>query len=134
MDVIRNRDTKVRIQGHNRNNLKFADDIDIVDEDIQKYTTCLQENMNEVRKAEEAAIASLKINVGKTKAIVTGKENIEEQIELKDIKIENVTEFTYQLRKLVNIWQWLQQGTRKKDRKSNRSPIRDQEHLEKQKH
>ena len=27
MDVIRNRDTKVRIQGHNINNLKFADDI-----------------------------------------------------------------------------------------------------------
>ena len=27
--------------------------------------------------------------------MVTGKENIREQIELEDIKIENVTEFTY---------------------------------------
>src|SRR6218665_1672310 len=27
--------------------------------------------------------------------MVTGKENIKEQIELEDIKIENVTEFTY---------------------------------------
>ena len=49
--------------------------------------------MNEVRKAGEAA--GLKINVGKTKTMVTGKENIKKQIELEDIKIENVTEFTY---------------------------------------
>src|SRR6218665_3012391 len=54
----------------------------------------IQENMNEVRKAGEAA--GPKINVGKTKTMVglTGKENIKEQIELEDIKIENVTELT----------------------------------------
>ena len=89
MDVIRGRDTEVQIQGHNINNLKFADDIDMIEEDRNK----LQENMNEVRKAEEAA--DLTINVGKTKPMVTGKENIKEQIKLKDIKIENGTEFTY---------------------------------------
>ena len=44
-----------------------------------------QENMNEVRRAGEAA--GLKINVGKTKTMVTEKENIQEQIELEDIKI-----------------------------------------------
>src|SRR6218665_949420 len=89
MDVIGDRDTEVQIQGHNLNNLKFADDIDMIEENRKK----LQENMNEVRKAGEAA--GLKINVGKTKAMVTGKENIKEQIELEDIRIENVTEFTY---------------------------------------
>ena len=49
--------------------------------------------VRKVRKAGEAA--GLKINVGETKTMVTGKENIKEQIELEDIKIENVTEFTY---------------------------------------
>jgi len=64
MDVIRDRDTGVRIQGHNLNNLKFADDIDTIQENRNK----LQENMNEVRKAGEAA--GLKINVEKTKTMV----------------------------------------------------------------
>src|SRR6218665_3654495 len=59
---------------------------------IEENRNKLQENMNEVRKAGEAA--GLKINVGKTKTMVTGKENFKEQIELEDIKIENVTEFT----------------------------------------
>ena len=67
MDVIRDRDTEVRIQGHNINNLKFADDTDMIEENRNK----LQENMNEVRKAEEAA--GLKINVGKTKTMITGR-------------------------------------------------------------
>src|SRR6218665_867668 len=89
MDVIRDRDTEVRIQGHNINNLEFADDIDMIEENRNK----LQENMNEIRKGGEAA--GLKTNVGKTNTMVTGKENIKEQIELEDIKIENVTEFTY---------------------------------------
>jgi len=45
------------------------------------------------RKAGEAA--GLKINVGKTKStMVRGKENIEQQIELEDIKIQNA-EFIY---------------------------------------
>ena len=68
MDVIRDRDTEVRIQGHNINNLKFADDMDMIEENKSK----LQENMNEVRKAGETA--GLMIYVGKTKTIVTGKE------------------------------------------------------------
>ena len=72
MDVIRDRDTEVRIQGHNINNLEFADDIDMIEEESNK----LQENMNEVRKAGETA--GLKITVRKTKTMVAGKENIEE--------------------------------------------------------
>src|SRR6218665_95932 len=36
MDVIRDRDTGVRIQGHNINNLKFADDIDMIEEDTNR--------------------------------------------------------------------------------------------------
>ena len=51
IDVIGDRDTEVRIQGHNINNLKFGDDIDMIEENRNK----LQENMNEVRKAGEAA-------------------------------------------------------------------------------
>ena len=54
--------------------------IDMIEEDRNKP----QENMNEVRKAGEAA--GLNIDVGKTKTMVTGKETIEEQIKLEDIK------------------------------------------------
>ena len=49
--------------------------------------------MNEVRTSGEAS--GLKINVGRTNTVVTGKETTEEQIELEGIKLENVTEFTY---------------------------------------
>jgi len=73
----------------NINNLKFADDTDVLEEVRNK----LQENMNEVRKAREAAC--LKINVGKNETMVMGNKNIKEQIVVEDIKIENVTEFTY---------------------------------------
>src|SRR6218665_1047630 len=89
VNVIRDRDTEVWIQGHNTNNLKFADDIDMIEEDRNK----LQETINEVRKAGEAA--GIKTNVGEQKTMVTAKENIEEQIELEDINIEHVTELTY---------------------------------------
>jgi len=42
--------------------------------------------MNEVRKTGEAA--GLKINIEKTKTVITGKENTKDQIELEDINIE----------------------------------------------
>src|SRR6218665_4069625 len=42
MDVIRDRDIGVRIQGHNINNLKFADDIDMIEGNRNK----VQGNMN----------------------------------------------------------------------------------------
>jgi len=42
IDVIRNKDTVVRIQGHNINNLKFADDINMVEEERNQ----LQKNIN----------------------------------------------------------------------------------------
>src|SRR6218665_262488 len=42
MDVIRDRDTEVRIQGNNINNLKFADDIEMIEGNRNK----LQGNMN----------------------------------------------------------------------------------------
>jgi len=107
MDVIRDRDTEVRIQRRNINNLKFADDIDMIEE----YRNKLQENMNEVRKAGEAA--GLKINVGENNnnGSLTGKENIEKQLQLEDIKIVNFSEFTYSMKLIsIGLWQRLQQG------------------------
>ena len=66
MDVIRDKYTGVRVQGHNINNLKFKDDIHMIEEKRNKQ----QENTNEVRKAGEAA--GLKINIRKTKTMVAG--------------------------------------------------------------
>ena len=55
------RSTDTKSLGAYINNLKFADDIDMIKEDRNK----LQENMNELRKAGEAA--GLKIDIGKQK-------------------------------------------------------------------
>jgi len=60
--VIRDRDTRVRI-GHNINNLKFADDIEMIEDDRNK----LQDNMNEERKVGEAAGLKITVMSGKQK-------------------------------------------------------------------
>jgi hypothetical protein len=89
MDVVRNNDTGVAIQGCIINNLKFADDIDLLEESRRK----LQENLTRINKAGEAA--GLKINIGKTKTMVTGRADIEQQVEVGGNRIENVQEFVY---------------------------------------
>jgi len=52
-------------RSRNINNLKFAVDIDMIEEYRNKLH--VQENMNEVRKAGDAVGLGLKINVGKQK-------------------------------------------------------------------
>ena len=73
MDVIRDKDTAtgLRIQGHNINNLKFAIDINMIEEDRNK----LQESMIEVslRKAEETVCYRAEDQCLKNKNIGNGK-------------------------------------------------------------
>ena len=62
MNVVRDKDAGVRIQGNDINNLKFAHYIDIIEGERNK----LQENIIQVRIAGEAA----GLKIGKTKTTV----------------------------------------------------------------
>jgi hypothetical protein len=51
MDSVRNNDTRLSVHGHKTNSLKFADDIDVLEEDRDE----LQENLGKVDEAGEAS-------------------------------------------------------------------------------
>ena len=87
MDGLRDNDTG--IHGYRLNNLRFADDIDMMEE----RRDVLQANINILHTAGEAA--GLRINIGKTKTLVFGSETIEEQMKVGNKDLENVIEFEY---------------------------------------
>ena len=89
MDSVRDNNTGVSVHGSLINNLKFADDIDLLEEDRDK----LQQNLVKINEAGEAV--GLKINIGKTMTMVNGSKNIVKNLEIGSNKIENVTEFVY---------------------------------------
>jgi hypothetical protein len=68
---------------------QIADDIDLLEEDRDR----LQGNLEKVNEAGEAA--GLQINIEKTTTMVFVQEEISEELEIRDRKIENVTEFVY---------------------------------------
>src|SRR5437870_11484364 len=89
MDVIQDNGTEISVQGEMINNLRFADDIDLVEESC----FALQ---NSVKLLSDAGIeAGLRINIAKTKTMIFGKEDIDHQIEVQNSRIENVKEFVY---------------------------------------
>ena len=89
MDPIRDNGTGVSVQGHLVNNLKFADHVDLLEEDRGK----LQGNLERINEAGEAA--GLHINTEKTMTMVFGQEDIKEGLKIKGRIIENITEFVY---------------------------------------
>ena len=76
------------------NNLRFADDIDLIDEDLSS----LQSQIELARAAAEQA--GLMLNINKTKTMVFGDRNIESKIDVAGGNIENVEKFEY-LRSLL---------------------------------
>jgi Reverse transcriptase (RNA-dependent DNA polymerase) len=70
MDPIRNNGTEVSVNGYMANNLKFADDIDLLEEDRDK----LQGNLERINEAGEAT--GLQINTEKTMTMVFRKGDI----------------------------------------------------------
>ena len=89
MDAVRDNGTGVTVQGYRINNLKFADDIDLLEEDDDD----MQWNLDQINEAAEAA--GLQINIEKTMTMVFGQEDIGKKMEIGDRSIENVTEFVY---------------------------------------
>ncbi|CAF4278986.1 unnamed protein product, partial [Rotaria magnacalcarata] len=82
-------DSGINISGTLVNNLRFADDIDIIQEDCDM----LLEQIERLRAA--AAQAGLTMNTEKTKTLVFGDRNIEKQMHIAGNQIENVEQFEY---------------------------------------
>ena len=89
MDKIKQENSGVNISGTQVNNLRFADDIDLLDEDCDS----LHQQMEKIKQVSEQA--GLIMNTTKTKTMVFGNKQIEEEIHVKDMKIENVEKFEY---------------------------------------
>src|SRR6218665_1878756 len=80
----------VKIQGRRINNLRFADDIDLIEENRERR----QESLTQLTEAGEKT--GLEINISKTKTMVNGrKDTEEEQLSIKNKMIENITELVY---------------------------------------
>jgi len=79
----------VSIHGRLIDNLRFADDIDL----IQKSCDSLQQEMNKLYEAGRRA--GLRVNIAKTKTMVFGSTKIESHIELEGQAMENVKELVY---------------------------------------
>ena len=61
MDGVQDNSTGITVQGERINNLRFADNIDMIEESLDQ----LRENVGELGK--KGSKAELKINTGKTK-------------------------------------------------------------------
>ncbi|CAF1527462.1 unnamed protein product [Adineta ricciae] len=89
MDQVRQNTCGVNVGGILINNLRFADDIDLVDEDIDSLRRQIEETKN---AAEQAGLL---LNTTKTKIMASGERNIDDSIEVAGETIENVERFEY---------------------------------------
>ena len=79
----------ITISGEKIDDLRFADDIDLLEENIDT----LQESLDQTAKA--ASEMDLVVNIAKTKVMTFGRETAEKNITLNENEIENVNEFIY---------------------------------------
>ena len=89
MDQVRQNTSGIKISGILINNLRFADDIDLIDEDVSS----LQRQIELTKTAAEQA--GLILNINKTKTMVFGDRNIDNSIQIAGNTIENVEKFEY---------------------------------------
>ena len=89
MDKIKSKETGVNVSGTLISNLRFADDIDLLNENC----TLLHEQIEQLtRTAEEAG---LMVSTSKTKTMVFGNKTIDKQAIINGKIIENIEEFEY---------------------------------------
>ena len=89
MDHVKEIDYGLRLSGTPVNNLRFADDIDLINEDYRS----LQEQLEKTKAATEQM--ELIVNGGKTETIVFGDRKIEQEIQIGGKNMENVDKFEY---------------------------------------
>src|ERR1700733_229235 len=82
-------ETGIRLNGKPLNNLRFADDIDLM-ADSEKNLQELTDKVNNSSKR-----FGLKINEDKTKTMIIGKEHIDIRVKLEGKTLEQVTKFVY---------------------------------------
>ena len=114
MDHVKESNCGIRLSGVLVNNLRFADDINLIDEDYKS----LQEQLEKTRAIAEQA--GLFVNIEKTKTMVFGDRKIEQEIQIGDKNIENVDKFEY-LGSLITLGQQLLRGNKKTNRESSRN-------------
>ena len=88
-EAMKSTDCGIQVYSEPVNNLRFADDIDLIAESQQK----LQKVTDKVNESSKRF--GLKINAEKTKVMVVGQKNRHIRITLKNEKLEQVEEFTY---------------------------------------
>jgi hypothetical protein len=89
MNRVRSKGGGVSVQGMLINNLRFADDVDIIEEDPAEMELTTQ-ILN-----EEAKKYGLFMNFDKTKTMVFGDKDIRQPVMVEGIHLENVERFTY---------------------------------------
>jgi len=85
MAALEEKETGVSVHGLRVNNLRFADDIDLLETNMDT----LQENL-ELLKGDAEKVG-LKINIGKTKTMVFGKESLANKVDIDGMQIDNVS-------------------------------------------
>jgi hypothetical protein len=89
MDQVRQNTCGIKFGGTFIDNLRFADDIDLIYEDVSS----LQRQIELTKEAAEQA--GFRLNTNKTKNMVSGDRNIENKIQVVGENIENVENFEY---------------------------------------
>jgi hypothetical protein len=89
MDHLKESNCGIIISGIQVNNLRFADDIDLIDENCNS----LQKQFETIRVAAEQT--GLVVNIAKTKTMVFGERSIEQALHISGATIENVDKFEY---------------------------------------
>ena len=89
MDHVKEINYGIRLGETLVNNLRFADDINLIDEDYRS----LQEQPEKIRAVAEQA--GLIVNVGKIKTMVFGDRKIEQELTTEHKNIEEVDKFEY---------------------------------------
>ena len=89
VDHVKERNCGAKLDGTLVNNLQFAHDIDLIDEDSKS----LQEQVEKIRAAAEQV--GLTVNARKTRDIVFGDRKIEQEIQIGGKNIDNIGKFEY---------------------------------------
>ena len=89
MDGVTSSNTGISMQGMRMNNLRFADDIVLLEENPEDLSGTIERLHNDCRPY------GMMLNLSKTKIMVFGQRSMEETLEMNGEEIQNVEEFTY---------------------------------------
>jgi len=89
MEKVKQKPCGGNINGNLINNLRFADDIDLIDENFNNHTKQIETT------SDSAKQAGLIINTKKTKLMVFGEKDNNQEVKISGETIEKVNKFEY---------------------------------------